>query len=237
LAWGANAHGAVGDGTVGTTFSTVATPAPVVGVSGAMAISAGGAHTLALTPSGAVAPPPPAFAKSVDVRPVSGIVLVKSAGSKGFVPLTQARQVPLGSELDTTRGVVALTSATPRVGKLQSGQFRSGLFQVLQSRSEKGLTNLRLIDNRRVCTTVGKASVARTLSRRVLDLLRANAKGKFRTTGRYAAATVRGTAWDMTDRCDGTLIVVHRGVVSVLDLRRHKTVTVRAGHSYLAKAA
>jgi hypothetical protein len=70
----------------------------------------------------------------------------------------------------------------------------------------------------------------------VLDLLRANVKGKFRTSGRYAAATVRGTAWDMIDRCNGTLTVVHRGVVSVHDLRLRKTVTVRAGHSYLAKA-
>ena len=41
----------------------------------------------------------------------------------------------------------------------------------------------------------------------------------------------------MIDRCDGTLTVVHRGVVSVHDLRRRKTVTVRAGHRYLAKAA
>jgi alpha-tubulin suppressor-like RCC1 family protein len=237
VAWGANAHGALGNGTVGTTFSTVATPAPVVGVSGAIAISAGGAHTLALTPSGAVAPPPPVFAKTVDVSPVSGTVLIKPAGGKGFVPLTQARQLPLGSQLDATHGVVGLTSATGRAGKLQSGQFRSGLFQVLQARSQHGLTNLRLIDNRRVCKTVGKATIARALSKRVTDLLRASAKGKFRTTGRYAAATVRGTAWDMTDRCDGTLTVVHRGVVSLLDRRRHKTVTVRAGHSYLARAA
>lgn len=256
LAWGANAHPALGNGTVGATFSTVATPAPVVGVSGAMAISAGGYHTLALTSSGAVVPPPPVFAKSVDVTPVSGVVLIKllpgttlagqlapalaaPAAGQGFVPLTQARQIPTGSQLDTTDGVVALTSAATPGGKIQSGRFRSGLFQVPQTPSQKGLTNLRLIDDSRVCKTAGrKASIAGapTLSKRVIDLLRAKVKGKFRTSGRYAAATVRGTAWDMIDRCDGTLTVVHRGVVSVHDLRLRKTVTVGAGHSYLAKA-
>jgi alpha-tubulin suppressor-like RCC1 family protein len=254
LAWGANAHGALGNGTVGVTFSTVATPAPVVGLSHATAISAGGGHTLALTSSAAVAPPPPVFAKSVDVTPVSGTVLIKlppgrrlagrlapafAAQTKrqGFVRLTQAHQIPVGSQLDTTHGVVALTSAAARAGKLQSGQFRSGRFQVLQSRSQKGLTTLRLIDNSRVCTSPGKARTARKLPKRVTDLLGAKVSGKFRTVGRYAAATVRGTAWDMADRCDGTLTVVHRGVVSVFDVRRRKTVTVRAGHSYLAKAA
>jgi Regulator of chromosome condensation (RCC1) repeat len=256
LAWGANAHGALGNGTVGATFSTVAAPAPVVGLSRAMAISAGGFHTLALTSSGAVPPPPPVFAKSVDATPVSGIVLIKlppgttlagqlapalaaPAAGDGFVPLTQARRIPVGSQLDTTHGVIALRSATTRAGVIQSGQFRSGLFQVLQSRSQNGLTNLRLIDDSRVCKTArGKASIAGApkLSKRVIDLLRANVKGKFRTSGHYAAATVRGTAWDMIDRCDGTLTVVHRGVVSVHDLRRRKTVTVRAGHSYLAQA-
>jgi hypothetical protein len=39
----------------------------------------------------------------------------------------------------------------------------------------------------------------------------------------------------MADRCDGTLTTVHRGIVAVQDLRLHKRVTVRAGHSYLAR--
>jgi len=29
--------------------------------------------------------------------------------------------------------------------------------------------------------------------------------GRFRTRGRYSSATVRGTDWTVTDRCDGTL--------------------------------
>ena len=69
----------------------------------------------------------------------------------------------------------------------------------------------------------------------VLGKLWGNGKGKFRTNGKYSSATVRGTIWLTTDRCDGTLTTVRRGTVRVRDLRRHKTVTVKAGHSYLAR--
>jgi hypothetical protein len=60
--------------------------------------------------------------------------------------------------------------------------------------------------------------------------------GRFRTRGRYAAATVRGTVWTMSDRCDGTLTVVQRSTVAVRDFVRHITVLVHAGHRYLARA-
>ena len=76
----------------------------------------------------------------------------------------------------------------------------------------------------------------RRLSRRKIRRLRGSGKGRFRTRGRYSSATVRGTVWTVTDRCDGTLTKVTRGVVAVRDFRRKKTVRLRAGRSYLAKA-
>jgi hypothetical protein len=69
----------------------------------------------------------------------------------------------------------------------------------------------------------------------VLRLLHASGSGRFQTSGRYAAATVRGTIWLTEDFCDGTLIQVARGVVSVQDLVTHATVTVTAGHSFFAR--
>jgi alpha-tubulin suppressor-like RCC1 family protein len=235
VAWGANGHGALGNGAVGATFSTVSTPAPVVGIAGATAISAGGSHTLALVPAAGGAAPPPVFARSVDVTRVSGVVLVKPPGAASFAPLSGARGIPVGSTLDTSHGVVRLSSATGAAGGVQSGRFGSGVFRVLQSRGGHGLTELRLLDTTSACGSARRATVARRLPKRVLDLLRASGKGSFRTTGRWASATVRGTVWDTADRCDGTLTTVHRGVVSVRDLRRHRTISVRAGHSYLAK--
>ena len=125
--------------------------------------------------------------KSVNVTPVSGIVYVElppggklaslspfdlvarafAALTKGraFIPLTEARQIPVGSVLDTTGGVVGLTTATTasRKGKLQSGDFGAGLFKLLQGRHQKGLTDLNIIDThsaRQVCATRGKARIA-----------------------------------------------------------------------------
>ena len=73
-------------------------------------------------------------------------------------------------------------------------------------------------------------------SRRAVRRLRANAKGRYRSRGKHSAATVRGTKWTMTDRCDGTLTTVKRGKVAVRDFRLKKTIVLRAGKSYLARA-
>ena len=47
-------------------------------------------------------------------------------------------------------------------------------------------------------------------------------RGRFRTRGRYGAATVRGTKWLTQDRCDGTRVRVVRGKVGVQDLVQPK---------------
>ena len=193
----------------------------------------------------------PTLGVDVNVAPVSGIVLVgipgvaaRAAGGarpsqKGvtFVPLSEARQIPVGSFINTRRGRVRMQSAVNRAGKRQTGDFFSGLFQVRQSRkvSSRGLTDLVLKGSSfRRCRTASarraSASASRTIRR-----LRANARGRFRTTGRNSSATVRGTAWGMIDRCNGTLTRVTRGRVVVRDFRRKRNITVRAGKSYLAK--
>jgi hypothetical protein len=191
----------------------------------------------------------------VNVAEVSGQVFVavpaSSAraaqsvpGLKGvrFVPITEARQIPVGSLLDTRKGTVRLTSARDSRGSTQNGDFSAGVFQVLQSRAAKakGLTELRLKGaSYKGCTTRGKRATTaarRRLSRRRIRRLRANAKGRFRTRGRYSSATVRGTSWTTTDRCDGTLTRVTRGTVTVRDFKRRKNIVLRRGKSYLARA-
>jgi Concanavalin A-like lectin/glucanases superfamily len=196
--------------------------------------------------------PPPAIGEDVNIQAASGRVLVaipsaaaRAAGAhasqKGltFVPLEQARQVPVGSFLDTTRGTVQMVSATGSGRRTQSGKFSAGLFQVLQARSRraKGLTELRLKGaSFSRCRARGGRAGAAQLSRRTVRRLRANARGRFRTRGRNSSATVRGTIWTTTDRCDGTLTTVKRGRVVVRDLRRRKNITLTAGKSYLARA-
>jgi TolB protein len=187
--------------------------------------------------------PPPAVGETANVAPRGRVLLGvrgrASIAQKGvrFVPLREARQIPVGSFVDTRRGRVTLQTAGKSAGTRQKGTFLQGLFQVLQSRKgrTKGLTSLRLKGSSFArCRSAGsrkRASAAASVIRR----LRARARGRFRTRGRHSAATVRGTTWVTTDRCDGTLTKVTRGRVAVRDFRRRRTVVVRAGKSYLAK--
>jgi hypothetical protein len=192
--------------------------------------------------------PDPVLGRQVNVAPVKGQVRVgvprrasrgaARASQKGvrFVPLRQARQIPVGSFLDTRKGTVRLQSARNVRGTRQTGDFTGGIFKSLQSRrrSAKGLTTLSLGGKFRRCPTGTGAQAA--ISRRRLRRLTGNARGRFRTRGRFSAATVRGTKWGVTDRCDNTLTRVTRGRVAVRDFRRKKTIIVRAGKSYIAKA-
>lgn len=196
--------------------------------------------------------PPPEIGQEVNIDSARGQVLVavpsaaaRAAGARAsqkgltFVPLEQARQVPVGSFLDTRRGTVEMVSATGTGSRTQSGEFTGGLFQVRQARARraKGLTELRLKGSSfKNCRARGSRAGAAQLSRRTIRRLRASARGRYRTSGRNSSATVRGTVWITADRCDGTLTTVKRGTVVVRDFRRKRTITVRAGKSYLARA-
>jgi hypothetical protein len=206
---------------------------------------------------------PPIPGKSFDARVISGDVFIKyppGAGPraavtplKGFVPLKGAANVPMGAQLDTRKGRVAVTSAADSAGsKTQTAEFYDGVFAVKQATPKRKptkpaalITDLTLKGEppRSECAPVkGTASAAAAKKKKrgaksVLGRLWGSGKGKFRTNGKYSSATVRGTIWLTQDRCDGTLTTVKRGTVSVRDFKRRRTVTVKAGHSYLARAA
>ncbi len=224
-------------------------------------VEATGRDATPLCPGGSAGMlPPPVLGKTVDVSVVSGTVYVKLPGAHagraraarqsgattslskgmGFIPLTQARQVPVGTIFDTTAGVARITTATAAPGHTQLGDFYAGVFELLQSRRQKGLTQMDIVDQRsrrQVCAGSGKKASGARLTRGVLGLLRGNAHGRFTTRGNYSSATVRGTEWTVADKCAGTLTRVTRGVVVVDDFRRHRDVLVPAGRSYLALAS
>jgi hypothetical protein len=200
-------------------------------------------------PAPAGSPPPPVPGKSAVVRVVSGTVLIKLPG-RGFVPLTAAANIPMGSQLDTRKGRVELTTAADTAGKkTQKAQFYDGIFQVKQSVPKRKPKKAKAL----ITDLVMKGQIARSQCARlkgaraaaadkkkgpkaVLGQLWGSGKGKFRTNGKYSSATVRGTIWLVQDRCEGTLTKVTRGTVQVRDFKRKKTVTVKAGQSYLARA-
>jgi hypothetical protein len=183
--------------------------------------------------------PQPVLGKAVGASTIKGTVLVGVPGPSGvhFATLTRGQLIPVGSILDTRRGTVSLTSAADRTGATQSGNFAGGVFKLFQARTARAVTELRLTGSSFASCTRGKrARSARGRPNSIIRTLRSSARGRFRTTGRYSAGTVRGTEWTISDRCDGTLTTVRRGTVSVRDFRRRRTVLVRAGHSYLARA-
>lgn len=185
------------------------------------------------------APPQPIVGETVLVTPVSGKVLVRLPGTTEYVPLESLTSVPVGSIIDARRGRVRLTVASG--GATQSAEFFSGRFKVTQSTGAKPITDLKLLDHADGCgarasTSGSDAAASKKKKKKKSGQLWGDGKGDYRTTGDNGSATVRGTKWQTVNRCDGTLFVVKRGVVRVRDFRRRKTITLRAGQKYLAKA-
>jgi hypothetical protein len=194
-------------------------------------------------PSGG-APPPPIVGRKENVKPTSGTVFVLEHGQ--LVPLTQNTQLPTGTVIDTLHGSVSLVAASGTKGKKYTGTFGGAIFKIGQIAGgpNKGLTTLSIVEGANIigapsyaaCTAPRAASAHAALSSKLLQTLRSRASGRFRSRGRYAAGTVRGTQWSTTDRCDGTVIAVQIHAVQVTDLVKHITIVVHAGHRYLALA-
>ena len=183
-------------------------------------------------------PPPPVLGQTVNADVRSGTVTVKVPGAPGYVALTDLTSLPVGSILDTRDGSITLNTALPG-GNTQSAIFHGGLFEVRQPQGAAGLTELVLRGALTGCSSAGARAAAVTKKKKRKPPRRlwgSDSKGKFRTRGGNSVATVRGTAWYVEDRCDGTLTRVSKGSVSVYDRGRHRTVVVRAGHSYLARS-
>jgi hypothetical protein len=184
------------------------------------------------------APPPPVLGETVNVDERAGKVTVKVPGVPSYVALSQLASVPVGSIVDTRNGSVTLRTALPE-GKVQSAIFHGGLFQVRQPTNSRGLIEVRMRGALPTCGS-GTARAAATSAKRKRKpprrLWGRDNNGRFRTRGGNSVATVRGTSWFVEDRCGGTLTRVSSGSVSVRDLRRHRTVLLRAGQSYLAPA-
>ncbi len=184
-------------------------------------------------PPAVAAPPEPQLGKTVVAAPTSGKVRVTNPGSKRSYVLRGTGKVPVGATFDTRHGRVAITTALPG-DKTQRGRFWGGFFKVRQSRSRslRGMTTLELRSN---LSCSDARAAAKKKRKRTNSLWGSDRHGKFRTRGRNATATVRGTVWRTTDTCNGTLVSVSSGRVSVRDSVRRRTVTVRSGHRYLAR--
>jgi hypothetical protein len=227
----------------GATPATPATPA----ADGAPAMPATPA-----TPASKAEPTPvppaaePVIGESMGVKPVDGTVQVRLPNSTGYVSLAAAGSVPSGAIVDARRGTIVLRTAIDAHGRTQAATVRGAIFEVRQSATDKGMTDLVLREKPQGCATTGSAAIARaamahgfaTKSKtRSGGLWARDKNGRFRTRGRNSVATVRGTRWVTRETCAGTLTRVMDGAVDVFDRHTHRTVRVRAGHTYLARTS
>jgi hypothetical protein len=188
---------------------------------------------------------PPVYGESFNLRPVSGTVLVKLPGTADFVPITDVQNVPEGTEVDANKGSVELTSGSDPSGGLQTAIFYFGRFVITYEPPKIGTvptppgstTNLvtqLLLSEPLTCPSSKqqRRTAAATAKKRSLW---GTGKGNFRTRGKFAAATVRGTYWFTQDTCTTTFEKTRVGEVDVYDFVLAKHIFVDAGQSYTAK--
>ncbi len=197
-------------------------------------------------------PPQPVYGQSVLVAPVSGVVRVKPPGAKTFTTLNATGVFDSGTQVDTTKGRIRLTSVADESANVQTADFYRGQFTVSYTpdfpETTPGgtpslLTNLQLTGPltgcRRVAATRRLAGQHATPKRRPKPKgpktrsLWGDGTGHFRTQGAYASATVRGTYWLTQDTCKGTRVQVLTGLVDVFNIKGNIHTPVAAGHSLI----
>jgi hypothetical protein len=179
----------------------------------------------------ATAAPQPALGKSMAALAESGIVLVRLPGSNTFERLTTAESLPVGTVVDARKGRVRITATSG--GKTYFADFFEGEFTLSQLARKGATADLKLFGGSfKRCPAGLRGSAAKSKNIRHLW---GKGSGPFRTIGRFASATVRGTTWLTADQCAGTLVRVTAGSVLVRDLVKKKNKVVKAPRSYFAK--
>ncbi len=178
---------------------------------------------------GSGGPSSPGTAAPATATTTGAVTVNGTPFTSGTVPYNATVDVTKGTlELKTDTGSLKVNGegAAPAAFKLVRGlDNKKPIVELVLAKGDFSACPKRKTKSGRLAAA-GKAPVR---------ALWGNGKGSFRTKGRYAAATVRGTNWLVEDTCDGTLTKVKRGVVQVTDLVKKKQVTIRAGQSYLAK--
>jgi Ca2+-binding RTX toxin-like protein len=185
------------------------------------------------------------FGRRVLVRPETTFAL-RLPSAYREVPLADDVAIPVGSRINPQAGEVRLVTATLGSEARQRISVSGSPFLVDQQGRRDPSTVLRLAGRLRTTCSGNEDTRTRRSLRVHVTSPRASASGRggasitkskrttVRAKGRYAIAAARDTEWEISDRCDGTFTRVLSGTVTVTDLGMDKTVTVRAGETYLA---
>ena len=186
---------------------------------------------------------------------VSGTVYVKLPATarrlqqgralSGFVPLKGIAALPVGTIVDARRGKLSLQSAgdgRPEGDtrhRTSRATLAEAIFSIRQARVSRPalrprplLTGLVLIS----APAAERPCQARAPAKGIVRTFVSRAKGLFRVTGGASFAQGVDATWRTSDRCNGTTTQVTRGRVTVYDKVRKRTLTVRPGARYVARA-
>ncbi len=173
--------------------------------------------------------PAPRRGRWLSVRPTTGRVNVRPLGAPTTIALREADIAPHRSQVDARTG--ALTVGVLGPARRPVNAWVAGT-QFRMDSPPKGsvIADLRL-NEPIACGTasVKKAKATKAVRRKKTRRLRIRVKGRYRTIGSFASAVASGTAWNITDACDRTVIRVTEGRVVVRNRRTGKILTVRAG--------
>ena len=180
---------------------------------------------------------PPVLGQLATVVPVMGQVMVKPHGARRFHAVKTITRIPYGAIVNASKGHLQIIAARGR--GTESGVFYDGSFSLTQTKT--GVVQAALT-GRPACADASEASEASDASEapEAHDAatktfrLWGHVSGRFRTRGHYGSASVQGTIWLTEERCDGTFFHVVKGTLRIRDFTLHKTIILRAGHSYLA---
>jgi hypothetical protein len=170
--------------------------------------------------------------------------LAQAGRLPGFVPLKGIATLPVGTIVDARRGRLALQAAgdgrpaTNRRHRVGRVTLSRAIFRIRQARARKA-ARARAIPTSLVMAgapDTGRGCRARVPSKGIVRTLVSRAKGLFRVTGGASRGQSTNATWRTTDYCSGTVTRVTRGRVKVYDRARRRTVTVRAGQRYIARA-
>ena len=203
--------------------------APVAGSAG----PAPSAAPAAAAPAALPAPSRPVAGESITVARVVGRVTVTLPGSDRAVVLTDRSTIPNGAEVDATRGRVQLTQAI-RNGSTQRADARLGRFIVALTKSRG--TTLRLSEPLTSCARAPRTRALTAKKTRSRKLWVNDRGGSWRTRGKFAAATAKGTTWKIADTCTTTTVSALGGTVVVRPLDGRKSVDVSAPHRHVVHA-
>jgi hypothetical protein len=183
--------------------------------------------------------PPPVAGESANLDPVEGLVRVRCPGEGDFTRVPRPVQISLACVVDASDGTANLTTSRGAPTDTQTADFWGGMFGLAQKPGVDQETVLSLA-GRKKCQRrkPGESERGRIRYRRrgAGRSLWGSGEGNYKTEGDYGSATVRGTTWLVTDRCnDSTSFKVLEGTVWVEDFSTGKSVILVPGGQYIAK--